>query len=124
MLATSTVVLVKAIPDTPDADYILERHQRRARQDSAAMLRYSESASLGPSTAYQSEAEIYGDASPENSVVETPSDNGVAGRDWGVDHAWFNTLSDADGGIGSHGDTNMPNAYLELNNTQEGFGFE
>ncbi|KAH7380688.1 fungal-specific transcription factor domain-containing protein [Pyrenochaeta sp. MPI-SDFR-AT-0127] len=122
MLATSTGVLVQAIPEKMDADYILERRRRSVAQSATTMLRHSESTSLVTSIAYQSESELHGNESPKNDVGITPSsDDGVAGRDW---DAWFNTMSERNDGFRGPAFANISNAYLELNNTRAELEFE
>ena len=113
MLATSTGVLVKAIPEKPDPERILSRYQRRARNNSSSVdMNQPEHISRVPSVAYQSESELHEDTSPENFLGETPSESGIVGSDWNVDHAWFNALGEASGTFGSLEGASLSNAYV------------
>jgi hypothetical protein len=124
MLATSTGVLVKAIPAKPDADRILTWYQNRARQNSASIYTQSGRNSRMPSLAYQSESELHEDTSPENVMGETPSENGAMARDWSVDQAWFSALGDGTGVFEGQNGTNASTAYLGINNVEVDFNFQ
>ncbi|CAO2647811.1 Nn.00g087330.m01.CDS01 [Neocucurbitaria sp. VM-36] len=124
MLATSTGELVKAIPEKPDPERILNRYQRRARHTSSAGVNQNENASLVPSVAYQSESELHEDTSPENVVGGTPSESDMAGSEWNVDYAWFNALAEAGGTVGASEGANLSNAYIDLDDTRLGLDFQ
>ena len=123
MLATSTGILVKAIPDTPNVDFILNRYKGRmlnAPPSSAPTC--SDNVSKTHSTMYQSESEVHDDTSPDNVVGETPSESGgitSASGDWNADHLWFaNAVSSGHGGTyggdENNGSTDLSNAFLQM----------
>jgi hypothetical protein len=78
MLATSTGVLIKAIPDHPDADRILSLYQRRGGHDSSETQ--PTNAIEVPTTTYHSESELHDEMSPDDVIGETPADNGLLTR--------------------------------------------
>jgi hypothetical protein len=123
MLATSTGVLVKAIPDQPDADRILSLNQRRTQHQSGAALGHSGNTSHVPSMTYQSESELHDEMSPDNVVGETPSDSGLAARGWNVDHTWFNALGEVGGEFEGHGNASLSNPFLSLGDAQDEFNY-
>ncbi|KAF2828397.1 hypothetical protein CC86DRAFT_444648 [Ophiobolus disseminans] len=98
MLATSTGVLVKAIPDQPDADRIINLYQRRQTHHSSAASRQRKNVSHVPSVVYQSESELRDEMSPD-AGSGSPSDSGALAREWNMDHAWFNNLSEVEVGF-------------------------
>jgi hypothetical protein len=113
ILGSSTGVLVKAIPNCPDAERILGRHLRRARHGYTVL---SGNYSHGNSVAYLSESEIHDETSPDNLVEETSSDSGGVARGWTVDHVWFGSLGEGESGFEEGcGEDDMSNAYLGLN---------
>jgi hypothetical protein len=111
MMAASTGVLVKAIPDHPDADRILSRNITRLEPTHTAMSGHSRHNSYVPSMAYRSESELHDENSPENLVGETPSDSGVVGASWNADQAWLGALGDISAGYEEQG---LSSAYLGL----------
>ena len=123
MLATSTGVLVKAIPNQPDADRILNHYQRRARHNSTTVPGQFGNTSHVPSVAYQSESELHDETSPENVIGDTPSDSGLMARGWNADHAWFSALGEVGGDFEGHGDANLPNTYMTLSDVQGEFAY-
>lgn len=124
MLATSTDVLVKVIPAKPDADRILTWYQNRAKQISAPIYNQSGRHSRMPSLAYQSESELQEETSPDNVMSETPSDSGAMKRDWSVDQAWFNALSDNTGAFDGQSGADASTAYLGINDIGVDFNFQ
>jgi len=123
MLATSTGVLVKAIPDQPDAERILNLNQRRLEYHASTAPGLPRNVSHGPSEVYQSESELHDETSPENVVGETPSDSGLIARGWNVDHSWFSALGEVGGGFEGQGDATLSSAFLGLGNTQDDFDY-
>lgn len=126
MLASSTGVLVKAIPAQPDEERILSRNLQRAKHALDRPGNLTRHSSRNLSVTYQSEPELHEDTSPEHTLGDTPSDSGLLARAWNVDHAWFSTLGDVgDGAFGEeHGEAGMSNAYLGLDETHVGFNYE
>lgn len=126
MLASSTGVLVKAIPAQPDEERILNRNLRRAKHASDRPGNLTRHSSRNLSVTYQSESELHEDTSPEHTLGDTPSDSGLLARAWNVDHAWFSTLGD----VGDrdfaeeHVEAGISNAYLGLDETHVGFNYE
>ncbi|KAF2791928.1 hypothetical protein K505DRAFT_247821 [Melanomma pulvis-pyrius CBS 109.77] len=137
MLATSTGVLVRSIPEKPNVDFVLNRHRNRivsAPPSSSAQIR-SDSASQAQSIVYQSESELHDDTSPDNGVGETPSESGgiASGGDWNTDQLWFASAVNSGhgggiyGGDENSGDTGLSNAYLqmpELGDIPNGYNFQ
>lgn len=128
MLATSTGVLVKAIPSRPNTDFILNRHANRAAYTlSSSRSHQSDHASQVHSIVYLSESEIHDETSPENNVGETPSESGVANSDWNAEQVWFNdAVSSAEDVFVVSPRTNIPNAYMhmpDLGETRNGYNF-
>jgi hypothetical protein len=123
MLATSSGVLVKAIPDQPDAERILNRHLSRARHDSNTRPSQARNNSHVPSVAYQSESEMHDDMSPEVLVGDTPSDSGLMTRGWNVDHAWFSALGEVGEEFERHGEASVIDPYLGLGDASVDFEY-
>ncbi|KAF1842419.1 uncharacterized protein K460DRAFT_359030 [Cucurbitaria berberidis CBS 394.84] len=124
MLATSTGVLVKAIPEKPDFERILNRYQRRARNDSFPGIEQSGDISHVPPVTYQSESELHENTSPENIVGEPPSESNIVGSEWNVHPAWFSTLSEASGTFGDPDGGDLSNAYISLDDSQLELDFQ
>jgi hypothetical protein len=120
MLAVSTGVLIKAIPDKPDVEFILNRHKRRVVDFPAPAAQHqSDNMSHAHSTRYQSESEPQDDTSPV--AGETPSEGGgitSASGDWNTDHLWFASAMNSNHDVDTHnqdnGGTNLSNAYLQI----------
>ncbi|KAH5275252.1 hypothetical protein HBI37_021020 [Parastagonospora nodorum] len=111
MLATSTGVLVKAIPDTLDATRILNRHLKRMNNSSES--------------AYQPESELHNDTSPENVIGDTPSGSESMVREWDQNHAWFGASVNGGGGFGETlGEIDLSNHYSGLGATQSHFMYQ
>ncbi|KAF2033587.1 hypothetical protein EK21DRAFT_58368 [Setomelanomma holmii] len=123
MLGASTGVLVKAIPELPDANRILNHNIHRIRPDHTTKASQSRSSSYVPSLNYRSESELHDETSPENMIGETPSDSGMAGASWNVDQAWFGALGDVETGFGEHDQGSMSGTFLGLNNAQVDFDY-
>lgn len=125
MLASSTGVLVKAIPDKPDEERILSRNLRRARNLPANVPEPSRHGSRSLSETYRSESELHEDMSPEQTIGDTPSDSGLLARGWNVDNTWFSTVGDVSGGgFGEeNGEAGMSN-YLGLDDAHVGFNYD
>jgi hypothetical protein len=123
MLATSTGILVKSIPDTPNVDFILNRYKRRMwNAPPSSAPTHSDNVSKTHSTVYQSESELPDGTSPDNVVGETPSESGgvtSANGDWNTDHLWFASAMGSghggnyDGGE-NNGGTDLSNAFLQI----------
>jgi hypothetical protein len=112
MLATSTGVLMKEIPEGPDPDFVLNRYLRRATLDSSTAQRSSDIASQTHSIVYQSESEFHEDTSPENAFEETSPESGIGNGEWNAESTWFATVAgNANDMFG--GDSN-PDAYLHM----------
>lgn len=126
MLASSTGVLVKAIPEQPDEERILNKYLQRAGRDSHHVASFSHQGSRNVSVTYQSESELHEDTSPEHATGQTPSDSGMLSGAWNVDHAWFSTLGEVSNGSfeGEHGESDMSNVYLALNDATVDFNYE
>jgi hypothetical protein len=121
ILGSSTGVLVKAIPEYPDAEGILGRHLRRARHGYTVLSRNH---SHGNSVAYLSESEMQDGTSPNDLVEETPSDSGRGSRGWNVDHVWFSGLYEGESGLEQGcGEDDVSNAYLGLNGVPVDFEY-
>ncbi|KAF2191320.1 hypothetical protein K469DRAFT_558142 [Zopfia rhizophila CBS 207.26] len=122
MLATSTGALVKAIPETPNAEFILNRCNRLMAVPPSYSLIHSENTSQTYSIMHeQSESETYEETSPENDVSGTPSTSGAPSGDpsgdFIPDHLWFANaapINDIDAAYGDHSDMNLQSAYLEM----------
>ncbi|KAF2006985.1 hypothetical protein P154DRAFT_180196 [Amniculicola lignicola CBS 123094] len=118
MLATSTGILIKAIPEKPNTDFILNRHSRRmAKCRPPNPPTYSDSTSQVHSVVYQSESETHDDTSPGNGEGTSPSDSGVRSADWNSEQAWF----------GEQGEDMANAAYLQMSEMgviQNGFNFQ
>lgn len=125
MLASSTGVLVKAIPIQPDEERILHRNLRRATRSTDPMPNLIRHGSRNLSVTYHSESELHEDTSPEQTVGDTPSDSGLLARAWNVDHAWFSTLGDMSGGgfEEENGEAGIPNSYLGLDGAHVEFSY-
>jgi hypothetical protein len=105
MLAISTGVLVKAIPDTPDATRILNRHLKRMNNSSES--------------AYQPQSELHNDTSPENVIGDTPPGSESMVREWDHNHAWFGASINGGGGFGEIlGEIDLSNHYSGLGAAQ------
>ncbi|KAF2473515.1 uncharacterized protein BDR25DRAFT_283111 [Lindgomyces ingoldianus] len=118
MLATSTGVLVKAIPEKPNPEFILNRHRHRMMSvPSSAPQIHSDNASQGHSIMYeQSESEAYEGRSPEQ-VGETPSPNATASGEWNADPLWFGSagqINSIDAVYSDHNTPNLTRSYLEM----------
>jgi hypothetical protein len=96
-LATSTGVLIKAIPDQPDPDRILGLYQRRGGHNSRVVN--STIAAEVPATTYHSESELHDEMSPDNVIGGTPADSGLVARGWTLDHTWYKTVGEIGGGL-------------------------
>lgn len=111
MLATSTGVLVKAIPNTPDATRILSHCLRQKNKSS--------------NSTYESECELHNDPSQENVIGDTPSGSESMARDWNRDHAWFGASIDGVGGFGETlGEIDLSNHYAGLGDAQSQFMYQ
>lgn len=118
MLATSTGVLIKAIPDQPDADRILSLYQRRGHNPSAAQ---STNTTEVPATTYHSESELHDEMSPDNMNGGTPADSRIA--TWTLDHTWYNTAGEIGGGLdGEYGPTSS-NAFPGLDRGEDDYDY-
>jgi hypothetical protein len=114
MLAMSTGVLVKGIPDQPDAERILSRNLRGVRHGSDARIDTSRYNTHLPPVVYQSESEAHSELSPEIAIGDTPSDGGLILRDWNVDHAWFSALSEVGDASEGYGEPGVIEPYSEM----------
>ncbi|KAF2687401.1 hypothetical protein K458DRAFT_429329 [Lentithecium fluviatile CBS 122367] len=124
MLATSTGVLVKEIPERPNADAILNRYLERSRHSSLNAQHRSDKTSRTHPIAYHSESEFHEDTSPENTFDETPSENGVSNGEWNADQAWFATaVSNADAIFGGSSNAHSYMEMAELDGPQNGYSF-
>jgi hypothetical protein len=122
MLSTSTGVLVRAIPDHPDADRILSRHLCRTRLEAPVHHTLARQDSYVASVVYRSESELYDDASPDNIAGDTPSDTGLLASMWDVDHAWLGVLGQVESGFDEgQGQNDMSNENLDLSIAQAEF---
>ncbi|ORY17820.1 fungal-specific transcription factor domain-domain-containing protein [Clohesyomyces aquaticus] len=103
MLATSTGILVKAIPDKPNLDFILNRHQHRTISVPVAIHLEHQA----PPPPYdQSESEAHEDDPSSGEVSEeTPSPSAVATGEWNPDSLWFS------------------GSYLEMSHLPNGYDF-
>ena len=111
MLATSTGVLVKAIPDIPDANRILSRCLGQKKKSS--------------NNTYESGIELHNDASPENVIGDTPSGSESIAREWNQDHAWFGASIDGGGAFGETlGEIDLSNHYSGLGGAQSHFMYQ
>jgi hypothetical protein len=124
MLASSTGVLVKAIPDKPDEERVLSRNLRRARNVSTNVPELTRHGSSGLSEIYRSESELHEDTSPDQTIGDTPSDSGLLARAWNVDHAWFSTVGDMSGGFGEENNEAGMSNYLGLDDAHVGFNYD
>lgn len=124
MLATSTGVLVKAIPENPDPERILDQYQLRSKTHSSSVHRPFESIPIPTSIAYQSESEFHEDTSPENAIGGTPSDMEVASRNWNMDYSWFNSLNETNSGLRSLAEVSSENGFLGLDVAEQSLRFQ
>ncbi|KAH7088485.1 nitrogen regulatory protein OTam [Paraphoma chrysanthemicola] len=123
VMAASTGVLVKAIPENPDADRILGRALKQAESEATTTSGYIRHNSHVPSLAYRSESEMHEETSPENAVGETPSDSGAGGPSWNVEHTWFGTVGDVSAAFVGHDEGGMSDAYLGLDDAPIEFDY-
>jgi hypothetical protein len=110
MLGTSTGVLVKAIPDRPNVEFILNRNNNRA---AASILQVPpEDSSRNQSTMYeQSESETHEDPSPD---YTSPSPSNTTGGDWTAENAWFVGGSDLNS-LNTFADSaNLPTPFMQM----------
>ncbi|KAH8732310.1 fungal-specific transcription factor domain-containing protein [Phaeosphaeriaceae sp. PMI808] len=121
MMACSTGILVKAIPEEPDADRILNRNLNRARQNSTILESESVNTSYVPSVSYQFESEQHDHMSPDNITGDTPSDSGLIARSWNMDNAWFDALGEVGTIFEGHGKASISNAYFGIGNAHVEF---
>jgi hypothetical protein len=111
MLATSTGVLVKAIPDAPDANRILNRLLVQTNKSS--------------NSTYESGFELHNNPSPENVIGDTSSGSESMARDWNHDHAWFDASIDGGGAFGETlGEIDLSNHYSALGGAQSQFMYQ
>lgn len=123
MLASSTGVLIKGIPEQPDAERVLDRALRGVRRDwrnRPGLYRHGSSIA---SMTYLSEPELREDKSPENMVGDTPSESGLLGTGWNIDNTWFSALGDVSGGFERHVEGSVSNLCLAVCDEQGEFDF-
>ena len=116
MLATSTGVLMKEMPEHLDPDFVLSRHLRRATIDLSTAQHRSDTVSQRNSIVYRSESEFHEDTSPENAFEESASESGGNGE-WDAESAWFLSATNDPGDI--VGDPSSANAYLQMPETED-----
>ncbi|KAF2650275.1 hypothetical protein K491DRAFT_143673 [Lophiostoma macrostomum CBS 122681] len=127
MLATSTGVLVKTIPETPNPEAILNRRSTKATRAPASHPRaYVENAPRHQSLpSAHSESEFHEETSPEQMAGETPLSSGAASVGWNVDNIWYAS----NGGevntaavYSDQGGESMADAYYTMPASSEHFG--
>ncbi|KAF2731364.1 hypothetical protein EJ04DRAFT_498815 [Polyplosphaeria fusca] len=123
MLGMSTGVLVRAIPEKPNVDFILNRSHNRIAASNLQVL--PDDASKSQSNVYeQSESETHEDPSPG---YISPSPSNTTGGDWNSENAWYAGGADMNG-LNAFGEqTNLPTPFLqmqELSSLANGFNFQ
>ena len=118
MLATSTGVLIKAIPAITDPDFVLVRHKKRLAVSGYLDRREASNQLLGYE---RSESEYHEDTSPEYVIGETPLSAGAASG-WNADQAWYSDgtkMSDAQAVYREHGPETFSENYMRMLGTDE-----
>jgi hypothetical protein len=128
MLATSTGILVKAIPVKPNTEYFLNRHKNMITTSiSTTAAAAPENSSYAQPDFQESETETHEEFTANGEDTgETPSTSGVAGGDYMSDHLWFasNTrIGDFDAVYGEAGSAMQP-PYLGIADTANGYEFQ
>ena len=124
MLATSTGVLVKAIPEKPDTEYFLTRHSRMLATSSIGATNSSENPSQMQAAARGTESDAHDEFGNETDIGETPSTSGATSGDYMSDHLWFA----GNARIGNFGAVygevgTVQSTYLGIGDTPNGYGF-
>jgi hypothetical protein len=128
MLATSTGVLVKAIPETPNLEAILNRRNTRLTRTSAFQPQiYANNAPRHQSQlSAHSESEFHEETSPEQLAGETPLSSGAASAAWNVDNMWYASGAGDINTVGAvytdPGGDAMADAYYTMPASSEHFG--
>ncbi|KAH7139222.1 nitrogen regulatory protein OTam [Dendryphion nanum] len=129
MLSTSTGILVKAIPECPNTDFILNRRNSRMGNKTPLAQKPIISENQRTSLAYErSESEYHEDTSPEQIAGETPMSTSTASNGWNIDSTWFASMGVTED-ESAHGDLHEltgSNAYLSNNSAgmSHEFGFQ
>ncbi|KAF2263696.1 hypothetical protein CC78DRAFT_517915 [Lojkania enalia] len=115
MLAISTGVLVKAIPEKPNSDFILNRNINKANTQSPALVR-SETISQIHSAVYeQSESEAHEEPSPDYTSGDSPAPSGATSGDWNADNMWYNgEIGSVDGVYSEPSSATLPTPYVQV----------
>lgn len=117
MLSTSTEILVKAIPERPNTDFILNRRNNRPKPQPPSAQVQSGDTSQAHSIVYErSESEYHEDTSPEQMTGETPMSTGTS-TGWNIDSNWFASMTGTETDDISHGDHSEilgTNSYLGI----------
>lgn len=134
MLATSTGVLVKAIPDKSNADFALIRDVNHVKsQPSSSSHVYADSAPQSHSATHDhSESESYEDHTTENTpdIGDTPPPTTGPNGDFIPDHLWFASaaqLDDIDAVYSDSGGAAMQQGFLnmpDMGQVGNSFGFQ
>jgi hypothetical protein len=128
MLATSTGVLVKAIPDKPNAEYFLNRHTKRLTAANAPVP-IPDTQPQADSAGQDSESETPGELSTDGDVGASPSTSGAASGDYMSDHLWFGStphISSIDSvyAEANAGLTGMQPTYLGMAEISGGYDYQ
>jgi hypothetical protein len=112
MLATSTDVLMKEVPERPNADFMLNRNLARASRGLWTTHHLEDTSSQVNSIMYQSESEDHGGISPEIRFEETASGGGIASGEWIDEQGWFtNTARNGQDILGA---SDGANGFLQM----------
>lgn len=128
MLATSTGVLVKAIPDVPNAEFFLNRHTKRIVSNSAPVP-IDDTQPATNSAGQESGSDAPGELSTDGDAGASPSTSGAASGDYMSDHLWFggtphinsidSVYADAEAGL-----EDMQQTYLGMAEMNGGYGYQ